>query len=219
MIRTSFEHELEKLRTDLVKMGAMVEQAIENAVTAFEENNQMLAKEIVKGDRDINDFEKSIEARALSLMLRQQPVAGDLRNISSALKVVTDMERIGDQSADIGEIILRVGEVPHVVLAENVCKMAKKAKKMVGDAVSAFVMGDDAAAEKTIAADDEVDALFNLIKDEVIALLKSNSGDSDKWVDLLMIAKYIERIGDHAVNICEWAQFAKTGKLNNVRLL
>lgn len=217
--RISFDHEIEILNKELEKMGMLIETAIDKSVLAFQNQDHDLAKEIIQGDRTVNDIEKSIESRCLSLILRQQPVAKDLRVVSTALKVVTDMERIGDQAADIAELVLRFkGELVFNVV-NHIPEMANVAKNMVRDAVSAFVKLDVEVAKATMDLDDEVDGLFNKVKEEIVELLKTVHQHTDDFIDILMIAKYLERIGDHAVNICEWTIFHETGSLKNVRIL
>ena len=196
-----------------------VENAIEQTFVAFEDQNHEKAEEIIKGDRTINDMERAVESRCLSLILRQQPVACDLRQVSTALKVVTDLERIGDHASDIAELILRI-KVEHAYhIVKHLPTMAAAAQKMVHDAIEAFIAQDLEAAMEIIKRDDEVDTLFNQVKTDVIDLLKTSPNQADQGIDLLMVAKYLERIGDHAVNVCEWTQFSKTGALKNVRIM
>lgn len=217
--RINYEHELNLLNDDIKEMGHMVEASIEQCFIAFEDQDFEKAEDIIKGDRTINDLERSIEARCLSLILRQQPVAGDLRVVSSALKVVTDLERIGDHASDIAELILRIkGEhVYHVV--RHIPAMAAAAREMVRSSIEAFITQDLDTAKLVEKQDDVVDDLFGKVKDDVIALLQMSTEHADQCIDLLMVAKYLERIGDHAVNVCEWTEFAKTGALKNVRIL
>ena len=218
-VRVTYELELEKLNQDLKEMAHMVENAIEQTFVAFEDQNHEKAEEIIKGDRTINDMERAVESRCLSLILRQQPVACDLRQVSTALKVVTDLERIGDHASDIAELILRI-KVEHAYhIVKHLPTMAAAAQKMVHDAIEAFVAQDLEAAMEIIKRDDEVDTLFNQVKTDVIDLLKTSPNQADQGIDLLMVAKYLERIGDHAVNVCEWTQFSKTGALKNVRIM
>ena len=165
------------------------------------------------------DMERAIESRCLSLILRQQPVASDLRQVSTALKVVTDLERIGDHASDIAELILRIKSEHAYHIVKHLPVMAASAQKMVHDAIEAFIAQDLESALEIIDRDDEVDMLFNQVKTDVIELLKSAPGQADQGIDLLMVAKYLERIGDHAVNVCEWTQFSKTGTLKNVRIM
>ena len=218
-VRVTYELELEKLNQDLKEMAHMVENAIEQTFVAFEDQNHEKAEEIIKGDRTINDMERAVESRCLSLILRQQPVACDLRQVSTALKVVTDLERIGDHASDIAELILRI-KVEHAYhIVKHLPTMAAAAQKMVHDAIEAFIAQDLEAAMEILKRDDEVDALFNQVKTDVIDLLKTSPNQADQGIDLLMVAKYLERIGDHAVNVCEWTQFSKTGALKNVRIM
>lgn len=217
--RVTYDHELDGLNQDLKEMGRMVEKAIEQTFAAFEDHNFMLAEDIIKGDRNVNDMERAIEARCLSLILRQQPVAGDLRQVSAALKVVTDLERIGDHASDIAELILRLKSSRAYHIVKHLPEMAEAAQQMVHAAIEAFISGDLEAAMAIIKMDDQVDDLFNHVKNDVIELLKASPGQADQGIDLLMVAKYLERIGDHAVNVCEWTQFSRTGALKNVRIM
>lgn len=218
-VRITYEHELEELNKDLREMAFMVEKAIEQTFVAFEDQNYTLAEDVIKGDRTVNDMERAIESRCLSLILRQQPVACDLRQISTALKVVTDLERIGDHASDIAELILRIKSEHAYHIVKHLPLMAEEARKMVHDAVEAFISQDLEETEKIIRMDDRVDSLFNQVKTDVISLLKTSPDQADQGIDLLMVAKYLERIGDHAVNVCEWTQFSKTGALKNVRIM
>lgn len=217
--RFSFEHELDILNQNLTEMGYLIEAAIDKVIKAYKEEDQAMAAEIVKGDRTINDMERVIESRCLTLILRQQPVAKDLRIVTTALKVVTDMERIGDHAADISELIIRNRFKSNYSLLEEIPKMAEVAKQMVHKAVEAFIANDVNAAKETMTMDDQVDDLFNQVKQAVIEAMTNYSDKADIYIDLLMIAKYLERIGDHAVNICEWTEFHETGALKNIRIL
>lgn len=217
--RLSFEHELQLLRDNLNEMGQLIETAIEKTLQAFATQNEELAKEIIQGDRNVNDIEKTIESRCLSLILKQQPVARDLRIVTTALKVVTDMERIGDHAADIAELILREKRETIYNLVKHIPEMGKVAKEMVHDSVTAFTSLNIEDAKETIQKDDIVDNLFDQVKEEVATLLRASNEHVDQCVDILMIAKYFERIGDHAVNICEWTEFHETGAVNNIRIL
>ena len=219
MIRTKFEGELNKLHVDLDRMCHLVTQAIENCVTAFKTQDHQLAKDIVAGDKVINDIERSIESRCLSLILQQQPVASDLRDVSTALKVVTDLERIGDQSADIAELIIELGEENTYHMVEHIPAMAKVSTQMVELAVAAFHEHDLQKGAEVKKMDDKMDALFDEVKQELVAIVKESSQNIDLSINFLMIAKYFERIGDHAVNICEWVEFSQTGKIHNQRLI
>ncbi len=219
MGRKSFQHEIETLNVELVKMGALIEEAIEEVITAFKKRDIEKAREIIQKDREIDDMEKAIEGHCLSLILRQQPVAKDLRIVSTALKMVTDMERIGDHAADIAEIVIRLDDGQLFEVTEHLTEMASIAKKMVKGAIGAFVNADMDKTKKIINTDDEMDSLFNKVKREVIEILKTTNDYSDLCIDSLMMAKYFERIGDHAENICEWVEFNETGKYKNSRIL
>lgn len=217
--RISFEHELEQLNEEVRQMSQYVEEAVEKVMIAFSAQDVTLAEEIIHGDRKINDIEKTIESRCLSLILRQQPVAKDLRIVTTALKVVTDLERIGDHAADISELIIRNGSTKLYEIAEPIPKLAKAAKQMVQGAVEAFLTNDMKQAEETVRMDDLVDGLFQEGKETIIILLKQSEVQADLCIDILMIAKYLERIGDHAVNLCEWTEFHETGTVNHIRIL
>ena len=187
---------------------------MENALEALCVADADAAAAIVKGDARINNMERDIEHRCMTLLLRQQPVAGDLRRISTAMKVVTDIERIGDHAADIAEII------PHLVTVRKegdpavsqAIAMGKKAHQMILDALDALTAEDENAARRVIAADDEVDYDFNAIKHQLAQEIAEDPGKVDAALDLLMVIKYLERIGDHAVNVAEWVQFVRTGR-------
>lgn len=219
MSRLGFQEEIEKLNIELIKMGALVEEAIENVVTAFKKQDKDLAQIIIKKDKDIDKMERTIESHCLSLILRQQPVAKDLRIVSTALKMVTDMERIGDQASDIASIVLKMDGEHVFEIVEHIPEMASLVKKMVKGAIDAFVKSDLDLARQIVEIDDQVDALFKKVKCEVIDILKKSNDLSDICVDFLMIAKYFERIGDHAENICEWVEFNETGEYKNSRIL
>lgn len=217
--RLSFQNEIENLNVEIIKMGYLIEEAIENVIVAFKNKDEEIAKEIIRKDREIDDMEKIIEGHCLSLILRQQPVAKDLRIVSTALKMVTDMERIGDHASDIAEIVIRLKGNHIYEIVEHIPEMANFAKKMVKGSIEAFVKEDTDLTKKIIKMDDEVDRLFNKVKAEVIQILKKNNDSSDMCVDFLMMAKYFERIGDHAENICEWVEFNETGEYKNSRIL
>ncbi len=217
--RVSFDHELELLNIDLIKMGSMVENAIESSISAFKNQDNEAAKNIIAGDSEVDDIEKRIETRCLSLILRQQPVAKDLRKISTALKMITDMERIGDNASDIAELTMRIQGDHIYTSVEHIPMMAQIASQMVHDAISSFVRNDLELSNATIQRDDEVDELFNVIKEELVDILKKSADIPDNVIDFLMIAKYLERIADHAVNICEWVEFSQTGEHKHTKIV
>lgn len=210
-MRSKFDHDLERLNSELTEMGNLIESSIESAVTALKAQDVELAQRVIAGDKEVNDMERAIEDLCLKLILRQQPVARDLRLISSALKMITDMERIGDQSADISEITIRLADQKYLKELVHIPQMADATIKMVRDSIDAFVRRDIELAKSVIYYDDIVDNLFNVIKDELIGYIKAGIGSSEQAIDLMMIAKYFERIGDHAQNIAEWVYFAIAG--------
>ena len=213
-IRKQYDTDLESLKNSLTEMGRNSADAVENALETLCVADADAAAAIVKGDARINNMERDIEHRCMTLLLRQQPVAGDLRRISTAMKVVTDIERIGDHAADIAEII------PHLVTVRKegdpavsqAIAMGKKAHQMILDALAALTAEDENAARRVIAADDEVDYDFNAIKHQLAQEIAEDPGKVDAALDLLMVIKYLERIGDHAVNVAEWVQFVRTGR-------
>lgn len=217
--RMQFDQELEALNRELNDMGVVVGQAIEDTFEALKNDDRELAKEIIKHDEVVDQMERSIESRCLSLVLRQQPVARDLRHISTALKVVTDLERIGDHAADIAELTLHLKGTEACDALKHLPPMVDNVKAMLRDAIRAFIERDAEKAKEIIERDDIIDAYFDKVKEEVIGLLKTDSEKSDAAVDFLMIAKYLERIGDHAVNVCEWTEFSGTGALKNVTII
>ena len=215
-MRTIYLEELNGLRKSLAEMGEAVEASFDMLLTAVDSKDEELKMQIIRGDRMINDMERSIESKCLSLITRQQPIAGDLRMISAALKVVTDIERIGDQTADIAELLLRLKGCDLDTYSRHITGMLQVAKEIVHDAVDAFVSRDRKAADEVIRHDDVVDSLFAKVKDDLVFMLQDNI---DACVDVLMIAKYLERIGDHAVNIAEWEIFQESGAIQDIRLM
>lgn len=215
-MRNRFDKELDLLNEELIEMGNIIESSIESAVAALIDQNIELAKRVVEGDKEVNDIEKSIERRCLKLLLQQQPVASDLRLISSALKMITDMERIGDQASDISEITIRLANQKYIKELVHIPQMAKATIKMVKNSVDAYVRRDLELVNQVIKYDDVVDELFNVVKNELIGLIRESVDYGEQSVDLLMIAKYFERIGDHAQNIAEWVYYSITGDHYNI---
>ena len=209
-MRNQFDRQLNTLNGELIQMGYMVEQAIEHAIEAMVHQDAEKARQNMEFDSEVDQQEKDIETLCMKLLMKQQPVARDLRLISAALKMITDMERIGDQASDIAEIIGflngRIGTD-----AQYICQMAVAAMRMVTESVEAYVKRDVAMAEATIQHDDVVDDLFLKVKESLIQMISENPKDGEYALDLLMIAKYFERIGDHATNIAEWVVFSVTG--------
>lgn len=209
-MRSRFDQLLGQLHGELTRMGGMCEEAIALAAHAMTDGSGGTAGRIAALDKEIDQKERDIEALCMKLLLQQQPVAGDLRQISAALKMITDMERIGDQAEDIGEIAAFL----HGRAADEhgrLREMARSAGKMVTDSVDAYVQGDAALARSVIDYDDVVDRLFVQVKEGLIDMIARDRADGEYALDLLMIAKYFERIGDHAVNIAEWVVFSITG--------
>lgn len=208
-MRSHFDEQLAQLNRELTEMGALCEEAIALAAKSLVDCDKTLAARIAPLDGEIDQKEREIESLCLKLLLQQQPVARDLRQISAALKMITDMERIGDQAEDIAEIITYMEcECSESLLLRE---MAKATIKMVTESVDAYVRRDIELAERVIAEDDIVDDYFSRVKRELIAQIAENPSGGEQTLDLLMIAKYFERIGDHAVNIAEWVIFSVTG--------
>lgn len=212
MIRSKFDHQMQVLNNELIEMGALIEAAIASSVKALKEQDVELARHIVEDDAVINRKERDIESMCLRLLLQQQPVARDLRLISAALKMITDMERIGDQAADIAEISIFLADKPHVKEMKDIPRMGETTAKMVTQSIDAFVEKNLDLALAVIAYDDVVDDLFTQIKMELIDLIREDKDAAQAALDLMMITKYLERIGDHAVNVAEWVVFSITGQ-------
>ena len=208
-MRNHFELQLSQLNTELITMGALCEEAISAAAKGLLEGDASLTEAVLLAERQIDQKERDVETLCLKLLLQQQPVATDLRTVSSALKMISDMERIGDQAADIAEIN-RFVSAGSMASASHIADMARAAIRMVTDSVDSFVRKDLGLAEAVISSDDVVDDLFLQVREELIRRI--GMGDSGEvCIDLLMIAKYLERIGDHAVNIAEWVEYSLTG--------
>ena len=211
-MRSRFDRELDLLNNELIEMASLVEKSIEDVTQALIHKDVELAKKVIEADKEIDNMENNIEARCLRLILQQHPVARDLRLISSILKMITDLERIGDQAQDIGEIILTLSKQNFQKDLIYLPKMAEATIKMVKESIDAFVNSDIKLANQVIEYDDVVDNLFITIKDELITLIREDVVFGEQSIDLLMIAKYFERIGDHAQNIAEWVVFSITGE-------
>lgn len=209
-MRNKFDEQLALLNKELIEMGALCEEVISMAAKALKTADKELAKRVAPLDSEIDQKERTIESMCLKLLLQQQPVAKDLRQISAALKMITDMERIGDQAEDISEIVCFLDELS-VENDKLLQEMAEATIKMVVESVEAFVKHDIILAEKVIAADDIVDDYFDQVKQDLIEKISADPKMGESAIDLLIIAKYFERIGDHAVNIAEWVIFSVTG--------
>jgi phosphate transport system protein len=215
MGRANFENELKQLHSEIIEMGSFVETAIDDSIKAFKGNDMELCKTIIENDKNVDEMEKKIESKCLWLIAREQPIASDLRKITTALKIITDMERIGDHAVDIAELTMRIADKNTFADSIHILQMATAAIEMVRNAVTAYVNYDLALAKSTEEKDDEVDEYFILIKQELVEIFKSQPQNMDNAIDFLLIAKYLERIADHAVNICEWVHFSQTGKHKN----
>ena len=217
-MRMRFDQQLEELNLELIKMGALCERAIRRAADQLLNEKETEPQAIDRMEEEINHKERDIENLCMKLLLQQQPVARDLRMISSALKMISDMERIGDQAQDIADMakFVKVQEIAHKM---NIGKMAEATIKMVTESIDSFVKKDLDSAAAVVKYDDVVDDLFLKIKTELPAMMEKDSQNAEYYIDLIMIAKYFERIGDHAVNVCEWTEFSKTGALKHVRIM
>lgn len=209
-MRNRFDRQLEQLHVELMQMGSMCEEVIRKTSSILKTGDKSVAKAIRKEDSGIDEQERIIESLCLKLLLQQQPVARDLRKISAALKMITDMERIGDQAADIAEIV----ETSELIIPQGQIRLAKMAEltiHMVTESVDAYVKQDVELARDVISRDDAVDQLFVEVREEIAGLLARKDDTQEHCMDMLMIAKYYERIGDHATNIAEWVEFSITG--------
>ncbi len=214
-MRNHFNEQLETLNTELITMGALCEDAISCAAKYLATNDTSLKEKVFEADKEIDRKEREIESICMRLLLQQQPVARDLRTISSALKMISDMERIGDQASDIADIVCFVNKTD-LSGKIHIADMAEATIKMVTDSIDSFVKRDLDIAVKSIRHDDIVDALFIKVKNELIIGVKEESDKAEALIDLLMIAKYFERIGDHAENIAEWVIYSITGKHKDI---
>jgi len=210
-MRSKFDEQLEELNDALIEMGLHVKKSIADACKALNEQDVKLATRIISKDDEINQREQEIESFCLQLILQQQPVSGDLRLVSAVLKISTDLERIGDHAADISELAILLSGKQYAKKLAYIPQMAEATIKMVTMSIDAFVKKDLELAEEVIAYDDTVDSLFDTVKGELSERIKSNVDNSDQAIDLILVAKYFERIGDHATNIAEWVVFLLTG--------
>lgn len=222
-MRNKFEHQLEKLNHNLISMCNLCEQVIENSVEALfvdendEERYREIAQLVYDTDKEIDNLEAEIESLCLRLLLQQQPVAGDLRRISAALKMISDLERIGDQASDITELTeyIRHCNLEHKL---HLKEMSKVVIRMVKKSIDSFIDSNLDEAQAVMEMDNEVDALFSKVKSELISIISKDDTDAELCIDLLMVSKYLERIADHAENIAEWVEYSITGIHKNVKL-
>ncbi len=212
MPRKNYDKQLEQLKDQMITMGCMIENTISRTIQALAEQNVELAEEVIASDYEIDTQERAIEQLCYKLLLTQQPLAGDLRIVSATMKMITDMERIGDHGEDISELTIRMAGKPYSQEISDIEQMATEATKMVTNSVDAYVNRDMELARAVIAADDVVDDLFNKVKEKIIEGIRFGKCDGEQATDLLMVAKYFERIGDHATNIAGWVIFSLTGQ-------
>jgi len=211
-MRSTFDEQLKQLNDKLVEMGAIVERAIADASKALITQDVMLAHKVIENDDVIDDMEDLIEDMCQKIIMRQQPIAGDLRNILAISKMIVDLERIGDNASDISELAIFLAEGKTAGKMEHISQMGEATLSMVTRAIDAFVRKDLELARDVIDYDDVVDDLFTLVKEDVIGLIKTDIDKSGFGIDLIMIAKYFERIGDHATNVAEWVVYSITGE-------
>lgn len=217
--RTTFINELNQLKENVADMATRVEKNYETLFEAYEKKEKAAIEKIVAVDKDINRRQREIESECLFLITRQQPIVSDLRAVTASLKVVTDIERVGDHVTDIAELLIRMDMKELAAYSAHLNPMIRETRDMLRMAVDAFTGRNKEEAQEVIQKDDVVDELFNAVKNDVIESLKKEIRDADECVDILMIAKYLEKIGDHAVNICEWEIFKETGNISDMRLL
>lgn len=210
-VRKLFEEELSGLKTELVEMCRLTEQMINNAITALVNRDRELGKSVGLADKRVDEYEMDIEKRCMRILLRQQPVAKDFREVSTALKMITDIERFGDQASDIGDLVYTMPGERYIKKLEHITAMGNLAEKMVRASVDSFTSNNEALANEVIALDDKMDDLFLTVKKELIELIKKDGANGDQAIELMMVAKYLERIGDHAVNVAEWTKYNETG--------
>ena len=217
--RTTFINELNQLKENVTDMATRVEKNYETLFEAYEKKEKAAIEKIVAVDKDINRRQREIESECLFLITKQQPIVSDLRAVTASLKVVTDIERVGDHVADIAELLIRMDMKELSAYSAHLNPMIRETRDMLRMAVDAFTGRNKEEAQEVIQKDDVVGELFNAVKNDVIESLKKETRDADESVDILMIAKYLEKIGDHAVNICEWEIFKETGNISDMRLL
>lgn len=213
MARQLFMQELEELNQNVIKMGSILELSLNEMIYALEQIDVRLAKKIIVRDDEIDLLEQHIERECINLIAKQQPLASDLRKITSIMKLITDVERIADHCADISEYIIEINTMPVVRVSSHLGQMIEAMKKMVIDVINSFVTSDLEKASSVILADDKVDAFFEQITKEMIQMMQQNKEHVPQGVAYLMIIKYLERMADHATNIAEWIKFILTGEL------
>lgn len=213
-MRLKFDEQLRQLNNEMILMGNMIQKAIQDTIEVFFSQNIDKAKQIMKDDELVDQEQKKIENICFQLLIQQQPVARDLRTITAAMKMVTDMERIGDQAADIAELTIMMADSPYLLNVEHIKKMSAETVMMLMQAVQAYVERDMKKAQEVIEHDDIVDELFVKVKTDLIEVMRNNADYAEHAADLLMVNKYLERIGDHATNIAEWVIFSVDDHVN-----
>ena len=213
MTRQVFIQELEELNNNVIKMGSIVEESMNDMILALKNVDGELGKKIILRDDEIDFLEQHIERECINIIAKQQPIATDLRKVTSIMKIITDIERMADHCADISEYIIYLNKKPKIKAPDNLDKMVMAMKKMVVDTIDSFVNGDMKKAENVIASDDEVDEYFRIILGDLINMMEKDKDVIPQCVDYLMIIKYLERMADHATNIAEWITFIITGEL------
>ena len=213
-MRSKFDEQLRNLNEEMIQMGTMIEDNIQKAIEALVKSDVDVAREIMEKDAIIDQKQRDIESICFNLLIQQQPVAKDLRAITAAMKMVTDMERIGDHAADISEVTIMLANTNSSAAYDTIIKMASEASVMLIHSIDAFTEKNEAKAREVIEHDDVVDTLFDKVKSELIDLIKNDMQRGEKEIDMLLIAKYLERIGDHATNIAEWVIYALDNKGN-----
>lgn len=211
-VKKQFEEELEELKDELVAMCRLTADMITNANTALETLDRELGRSIGESDKRVDEYEMDIEKRCMRILIRRQPVAKDFRVVSTALKMITDIERFGDQASDIGDLVYTMPGDAYIKKPDHLRAMGELAVRMVRESVNSFIRNDEKLADEVIATDDEMDTLFLEVQQELIDILRKDGAHSaDQAITLMMVAKYLERIGDHAVNVAEWAKYNETG--------
>ena len=210
-IRKIFEEELSDLKTQLIEMCRLTEKMISDAITALINRDRELGKSISLMDKRVDEYEMEIEKKCMRILLKQQPVAKDFHEVSTALKMITDIERFGDQAADIGDIVCTMSGEVYIKKLTHITAMGELAVKMVRESVDSFTGNNEALADEVILLDDKMDEMFTAVKNDLIELIKKDGKNGDQAIELMMVAKYLERIGDHAVNVAEWTKYNETG--------
>jgi len=211
--REVFARELTELHGQIEEMSRIVQATYKDLLDAVSIRDEITIASIMKNDKNFYGMKKKIEGQCLKLIAKQQPIATDLRIVSSVLKIVTDIERVGDHAGDIGELLLRIRLKPVAEYSVHLDGLITAAMELFENAVDAYIKGDINASEQVIEDDDIVDGLFNKVKGDIIAGLKMESANADEYIDMMMLAKYLEKIGDHAVNIAKWQIFREEGAM------